>query len=94
MHFFCTRGFRTPELSKTRQARGPDRGRDGVFARNDGKYDTPAPRVRRAKDDFDGLHHILGDYLEGMSQTQREIIVEEFFEGRKGPTSPRAVVSV
>ena len=36
--------------------------------------------MRRAKDDFDGLHHILCDHLEHMSQTQREISVEEFVE--------------
>ncbi|HKW49767.1 MAG TPA: hypothetical protein VJN70_20080, partial [Gemmatimonadaceae bacterium] len=44
----------------------------------------PAPNVRRAKDDLDGFHHILGDHLEDMSQAQREIIVEEFFEGGNG----------
>lgn len=30
------------------------------------------------------LPHLLGDHLDAMSQTQREIIVEAFFEGRKG----------
>jgi DNA-directed RNA polymerase specialized sigma24 family protein len=61
------------------------RGGDGVFARNDrGKYDAPAPTVRRAEDDLDGIHHILGDHLEDVPQTQREIIADEFFEGWKG----------
>ena len=45
---------------------------------------TPAPTVRRAKDDFDGLHGIPGDHREDMSQTQRAISVEEFFERRTG----------
>jgi len=62
-----------------------NRGLDTVFARNDrGKYDALAPTVRRAKDDFDGLHDILGDHLEEMSQTQREVIDDEFLEGRTG----------
>jgi len=62
-----------------------DRALDPLFARNDdGKYDAPAPTVRRAKDDFDGLHDILGDHLEEMSQTQREVIDDEFLEGRTG----------
>jgi DNA-directed RNA polymerase specialized sigma24 family protein len=58
-----------------------DRGLDTVFARNDrGKYDAPAPTVRRARDDLDGLHGILRSHMEDLSQTQREIIHETYFE--------------
>ena len=47
-------------------------------------YDAPAPTVRRASVNIDGLPHMPGDHLDDMSQTQREIIVEGFFEGRNG----------
>jgi DNA-directed RNA polymerase specialized sigma24 family protein len=38
--------------------------------------------VRRAKDDLDGLHFILRAHLDDLSQTQREIVLETYFEGR------------
>jgi RNA polymerase sigma factor (sigma-70 family) len=58
-----------------------DRELDTIFARNDdGKYDAPAPTVRRAKDDLNGLHYILRAHLEDLSQTQREILLEAYFE--------------
>lgn len=58
-----------------------DRELDTVFARNDqGKYDAPAPTVRDAQDDLDGLHNILCNHMEELSQTQREIIQETYFE--------------
>ena len=58
-----------------------DRELDTVFARNDGgKYDAPAPTVRRAKDDLNGLHYILRSHMEDLSQTQREIIEETYFQ--------------
>ena len=54
-----------------------------MFARNDqGKYDAPAPTVRRAKDDLNGLHDILRSHMEELSQTQREIILDTYFEGQ------------
>ena len=54
---------------------------DTVFARNDhGKYDAPSPTVRRAKDDLDQLHYILRSHMEDLSQTQREIIEETYFQ--------------
>ena len=60
-----------------------DRELDTVFARNDrGKYDVPAPTVRRAQDDLNGLHCILRNHIEDLSQTQREIIQETYFEGQ------------
>jgi hypothetical protein len=46
---------------------------------------SPVSALRRAGKDFDGLHHILGDYLKDMSQTQRAMRVGEFFDGWKGP---------
>ena len=46
------------------------------------QYDAPAPTVRRAHDDLDGLHYILHSHMEELSQTQREIIVETYFEGQ------------
>ena len=70
---------------------------DGVFARNDhGKYDAAAPTERRAKDDVDGRHHhILGDRLKDMSQTQLKIIVEEFRRRTKGANiAARRAISV
>jgi RNA polymerase sigma factor (sigma-70 family) len=58
-----------------------DRQLDTIFARNDqGKYDMPAPTVRRPQDDLNGLHYILRSHLEDLSQTQREIIHEAYFE--------------
>jgi DNA-directed RNA polymerase specialized sigma24 family protein len=58
-----------------------NRSLDTVFARNDhGKYDAPAPAVRRAKDDLNGLHDILLSHMEDLSPTQREIILETYFE--------------
>jgi DNA-binding CsgD family transcriptional regulator len=36
--------------------------------------------VRRAKDDLNGLHDILRSHLEDLSPTQREIILETYFE--------------
>jgi len=58
-----------------------DRELDTLFARNDqGNYDAPAPAVRRAKDDLDGLHHILHNHMEDLSETQREILLEAYFE--------------
>ena len=60
-----------------------DRELDTVFARNDeGKYDAPAPTVRRAGDDLNGLHNILCAHMDHLSQTQREIIHEAYFEQR------------
>lgn len=59
-----------------------DRELDTVFARNDeGKYDAPAPRVRRAQDDLDVLHYILRSHMQDLSQTEREIIDEAYFQG-------------
>ena len=61
-----------------------DRDLDRVFARNDqGEYDAPAPTERHVKDDLDELHQILRCHVEDLSDAQREIIVETFFEGRK-----------
>jgi DNA-directed RNA polymerase specialized sigma24 family protein len=58
-----------------------DRELDTLFARNDhGEYDAPAPTVRRARDDLDGLHYILRCHMEDLSQTQREIIEEAYFQ--------------
>jgi len=58
-----------------------DRELDTLYARNDhGKYDAPAPTVRRAKDDLDALHSILHRHMEDLSPTQREIIIEAYFE--------------
>jgi len=55
---------------------------DTVFARNDhGKYDAPAPTVRRAEDDLDSLHAILRSHMEDLTQTEREIIEETCFQG-------------
>ena len=60
----------------------PDRELDTLFARNDhGKYDAPAPTVRRAEDDLNGLHYILRNHIEDLSQTEREIIEETYFQG-------------
>jgi DNA-directed RNA polymerase specialized sigma24 family protein len=54
---------------------------DTLFARNDrGTYDAPAPTVRGAKDDLNGLHDILRSHMEDLSQTQREIIDEAYFK--------------
>jgi len=61
-----------------------DRELDQVFARNDrGKYDAPAPAARHAKDDIEELYHILQSHLDDLSQMQREIIEETYFERRK-----------
>jgi DNA-directed RNA polymerase specialized sigma subunit len=58
-----------------------NRALDTLFARDDdGKYDAPAPTVRRAKDDLDGLHDILRSHMEDLSQTQREITDETYFK--------------
>jgi RNA polymerase sigma factor (sigma-70 family) len=58
-----------------------DRELDTLFARNDhGKYDAPAPTVRRDKDDLNGLHYILRNHMEDLSPTQREIIEETYFD--------------
>jgi RNA polymerase sigma factor (sigma-70 family) len=60
-----------------------NRGLDTVFARNDkGQYDAPAPTVLHAKDDLNGLHAILHSHMEDLSPTQREIIIETYFEGK------------
>jgi len=61
-----------------------DRELDTVFARNDhGNYDAPVPTVSRDKDDLNGLHYILRNHMEDLSQTQREILVESFFKEEK-----------
>ena len=54
---------------------------DTVFARNDhGKCDGPAPAVRRAEHDLNGLRDILRHHLEDLlSRTKREIILETSF---------------
>ena len=58
-----------------------DRELDTLFARNDeGKYDAPAPTVRRANDDLNGLYYILRNHMEDLSETERAIIHEAFFE--------------
>jgi RNA polymerase sigma factor (sigma-70 family) len=58
-----------------------DRELDTLFARNDrGTYDAPVPTVRRAKDDLDRLHYILRSHMEDLSQTEREIIDEAYFQ--------------
>jgi DNA-binding CsgD family transcriptional regulator len=58
-----------------------DRELDTLFARNDhGKYDAPAPTVRRAKDDLDVLQSILRSHMEDLSETERVIIQETYFE--------------
>ena len=52
-----------------------------MFARNDGgKYDAPVPTVRRAEDDLDGLHYILRSHMDDLSQAEREIIDEAYFQ--------------
>ena len=57
-----------------------DRELDTLYARNDhGKYDESAPTVRRAKDELDGLHDVLRNHLDDLSQTQREIIDDAYF---------------
>lgn len=63
----------------------PRSGADGVFARNDqGNYDAPATTVRRASVNVDGLPHMSGNHLDNMSQTHREIVVDQFVEEWKG----------
>lgn len=58
-----------------------DRELDTVFARNDrGKYDAPAPTVQRAKDDLNGLHYILRSHMEDLTEAEREIIDETYFQ--------------
>jgi RNA polymerase sigma factor (sigma-70 family) len=58
-----------------------DRALDTLFARNDhGKYDAPAPTVRRDKDDLNGLHDILRNHMEDLSPTEREIVEETYFQ--------------
>lgn len=58
-----------------------DRELDTVFARNDeGKYDAPAPTVRRAQNDLNGLHYILRSHMDDLSPTEREIIDETYFQ--------------
>jgi len=58
-----------------------DRELDTVFARNDrGKYDAPVTTGPRDNDDINGLHYILRNHLEDLSQTQREIIDETYFQ--------------
>jgi RNA polymerase sigma factor (sigma-70 family) len=58
-----------------------DRELDTLFARNDhDMYDAPAPTMRRAKDDLNGLHDILLSHMEDLSQAEREIIHEAYFE--------------
>ena len=67
------------EDSITRRCR--HRKLDTLFARNDnGKYNAPAPTLRRAGDDLDGLHYILRSHVEELAQTQREIIHDAYFE--------------
>ena len=63
----------------------PNSAHDAVRAGNDrGRHNAPVPTVRRVEDDFDGLRHILVDHRNDMSQTPREIIADEFFDGRRG----------
>lgn len=51
------------------------------FARKDrGNYDASAPAVRRAKHDLNGVHDILRSHLDDVSQTQRDITLEAYFE--------------
>lgn len=58
-----------------------DRELDTVFTRNDeGEYDAPAPTMRRTENDLNGLHYILLSLMDDLSQTQREIILETYFE--------------
>jgi RNA polymerase sigma factor (sigma-70 family) len=58
-----------------------DRELDTVFARNDqGKYDAPAPTVPRARNDLDGLHYILRSHMDDLSQAEREIIEQAYFQ--------------
>jgi DNA-directed RNA polymerase specialized sigma24 family protein len=62
----------------------PDRELDSVFARNDeGDYDAPTAASRRDQDDLDQLHQILELHLDDLSDAQREILVESFFEAGK-----------
>ena len=59
-----------------------DRELDTLFARNDqGKYDAPVTTVWSDNDDINGLHYILRNHMEDLSQTQREIIEETYFQG-------------
>jgi RNA polymerase sigma factor (sigma-70 family) len=61
-----------------------DRELDSVFARNDqGEYDAPTAAARRDQDDVDQLHQLLELHLDDLSQAQREILVESFFEEEK-----------
>ena len=58
-----------------------DRELDSVFARNDqGEYDAPTAAARHEQDDVDQLHQILELHLDNLSQAEREIVVERFFE--------------
>src|SRR5204863_2086839 len=59
-----------------------DRELDSVFARNDeGKYDAPSAVARREQDEVEQLRQILERHLDDLSEPQREILVESFFEG-------------
>ena len=61
-----------------------DRELDSVFARNDqGEYDAPTAAARREQDDVEQLHEILELHLDSLSEAQREILVESFFEEGK-----------
>jgi DNA-binding CsgD family transcriptional regulator len=49
--------------------------------RNDhGKYGARAPTVRRARDDLDRLHYILRSHMQELTQTEREISHDAYFE--------------
>ena len=46
----------------------------------DGNHDARAPTVRRAGDDFNGVHDNLRSRMEDLSQTQRKIPLDACFE--------------
>jgi RNA polymerase sigma factor (sigma-70 family) len=73
-----------------------DRPLDSVFVRNDeGDYDAPAAAARREQDDIDELRRILEVHLDGLSQAQREILVESFFnEGKRADIAARRGITV
>ncbi len=63
-----------------------DREFDTLFARNDrGTYDAAAPTEWHAQNDLDGLRHILLLHMEELTETEREIIDETYFQEEARP---------
>jgi RNA polymerase sigma factor (sigma-70 family) len=62
----------------------PDRALDRVFARNDTrKYDAPAGAWAPDQHEVDELEEILTRALAGISQMQRNVLVETYLKGQK-----------